>query len=317
MRENVELLISVIIPIYKVEKYLERCVDSVINQSYSNLEIILVDDGSPDQCPVICDDYAKQDNRVKVIHKINGGLSSARNIGLDIAKGDYIYFLDSDDFLCEDTIQSLYEFLKNNDADISICSMKYVDESGREINAPMDSPILTENISGVIAIEKIFQEAGYYYVPVWNKLYRKDIFKELRFPVGRIHEDEFIVHHVFSKCKKIACTSQKLYNYVQRSDSIMGKRETGLNLDYLEAYLERLVFLNKMPIKESLKERMMEKNIYGWLDYARKHGFDSIELNNKIKCIYKLVIKYIPILFGKKEYNVKEKISLSVFFSHQ
>ena len=124
-------LISVIVPIYKVEKYLTICVDSLLRQSYGNLEIILVDDGSPDECPAICDQYQNKDNRIKVIHKKNGGLSDARNAGLDIAQGEYVAFVDSDDFIDEDYICKLYDALQQNRASIAVCGIQIIDESNK------------------------------------------------------------------------------------------------------------------------------------------------------------------------------------------
>ena len=142
-------LISVIVPIYKVEKYLTICVDSLLHQSYGNLEIILVDDGSPDECPAICDQYQNKDNRIKVIHKKNGGLSDARNAGLDIAQGEYVAFVDSDDFIDEDYICKLYDALQQNRASIAVCGIQIIDESNK----------VTEQI--YVTQEKSFRVNGY------------------------------------------------------------------------------------------------------------------------------------------------------------
>lgn len=239
-------LISVIVPIYNVEKYLHRCVDSILGQTYHNLEIILIDDGSPDNCSIICDEYAQKDYRIRVVHKTNGGLSDARNVGIEAATGEYLMFVDSDDFIAANMIEKLYHALLVNNADISICNFKYVDENGASIlfnprfsNSKL--PIQDGVISGTdILKEKLFATKCWYWVVAWNKLYKKSIFSEIRYPVGKIHEDEFVIHAILMKCDKVACVSEMLYYYVQRSDSIMGMSKTdSRKIDYTEALLLR------------------------------------------------------------------------------
>ena len=178
-------LISVIVPIYKVEKYLTICVDSLLHQSYGNLEIILVDDGSPDECPAICDQYQNKDNRIKVIHKKNGGLSDARNAGLDIAQGEYVAFVDSDDFIDEDYICKLYDALQQNRASIAVCGIQIIDESNKvteQIYVTQDKK--QELYTGREIIKKELQ-GEWVFVTAWGALYDAKIFKELRFQCGR------------------------------------------------------------------------------------------------------------------------------------
>ena len=178
-------LISVIVPIYKVEKYLHKCIDSILAQTYTNLEIILVDDGSPDNCGKICDEYAAKDSRIKVIHQPNGGLSAARNAGLDIATGDYIGFVDSDDYIAPDMYEKLYNALVKNDADMAICDYQ---RFGNEL--PYDEMSLTtEVITGLQAMEKQNTVINCSFVVAWSKLYKSFIFSNVRFPVGKINED--------------------------------------------------------------------------------------------------------------------------------
>ena len=211
--------ISVIIPVYRVEEHLRECVDSVINQTYTNLEIILVDDGSPDSCPQICDEYARADDRVKVIHKPNGGLSSARNAGIDIATGKWIGFVDSDDFIAPNMYEKLYIIVEG--CDLAICNYSKVNEESALLNsdnAHMKDEVLTK----VEALYKAtYPSCMVYYITAWNKLYSSKLFADIRFPEGKLHEDEFIVHHIFDKCAKVATTSECLYMYRQRDGSIM------------------------------------------------------------------------------------------------
>ncbi|MCH5270483.1 MAG: glycosyltransferase family 2 protein [Lachnospiraceae bacterium] len=233
--------ISVIIPIYKVEAYLEKCIDSVQKQSYRNLEIILVDDGSPDDCGKICDRYAGEDTRIKVLHKENGGLSDARNKGLDAATGEYIFFVDSDDFIHPDMIRILYQNLQAAEADISVCGFLPVLEGKEELQTSSE-----ENRTEIFEREEVMhclQHRNLLTVVAWNKLYKSSLFAELRYPKGKLHEDEFLIHRLLHLCTKIVFTDRKLYYYLQRSSSIMGELKWSSVADGWQAYEERLAFL--------------------------------------------------------------------------
>lgn len=235
-------LVSIIIPIYKVEKYICKCIESVINQTYKNLEIILVDDGSPDNCPLICDEYAKKDGRIVVKHKKNGGLSDARNTGLDIANGEYLFFLDSDDYIAEDAIEKLYRILTETNSDLAICNYEYVSESGI-LDILIDSPIKNEVMDRDLLFTKLTEQRNWFYVVAWNKLYKKSLFNNLRFPVGQVNEDEFIVHKVFLKCKQGVSITDKLYFYLKREGSITTSAKSIKRLDVVKALADRCDFL--------------------------------------------------------------------------
>ena len=237
-------LVSVVVPIYNVEEYLLECVDSIISQSYVNLEIILVDDGSPDNCPALCDEYAKKDKRVQVIHKKNGGLSDARNAGIEKATGKYICFIDSDDYVAKTFIEKLYEALDKNNADMSVCGYKCVHSDGTmKIDERPKEAVLGENDYW----QKINPDMFTTFVVAWNKLYKKEIFAKIRYEKGKINEDEIILHQVVSQCKRIAVISDKLYFYRKREDSIMGaKKKKELSDDAYEGLLGRAeYFLDK------------------------------------------------------------------------
>lgn len=204
-------IISVIIPVYNVEKYLFRCVDSVLSQTYSDLEIILVDDGSPDNCPAFCDSYAKHDRRIKVIHKENGGLSSARNAGLDICTGEWIFFIDSDDWLTDENV--LFDFIekaRNEQSDFVYGLMNKADNT---------------NCSEVKANERfvdddLFFLSNPYMFSAWNKLYAHTLFQHVQFVTGRVNEDVDIIPLVFCKAKKIVRLNRSTYNYYFNPKSI-------------------------------------------------------------------------------------------------
>lgn len=213
-------LISVIVPVYKVEKYLRKCVDSIISQTYTNLEIILVDDGSPDNCPKICDEYAKQDSRVKVIHKENGGLSDARNAGMAVATGEYISFIDSDDWIENNMLEILLKEITENNCDIASCGINMVWEDNRpkEILFPFEGKIIINGAES--ALDHLISNK-YIVQTVWNKLYRKDTIVKILFPFGKINEDEYWTWQALAASEKIVCIGNPMYNYLQREGSIM------------------------------------------------------------------------------------------------
>lgn len=250
-------LISVIIPIYKVEKWVRQCVDSVLMQTYENLEIILVDDGSPDKCPAICDMYAANDSRIKVVHKPNGGLSSARNVGLDVATGEYIVFVDSDDYIHPQMIENMYEIMEENQADIVICDLKRVNEDGLDLSDHFIDVGLTGIFNKDEIFERMYGPAVIYCVVSWNKLYHKNLWLNYRYPDGKIHEDEFAIHHILDKCEKIVCTDKCYYYYRQREGTIMTEKSVEWYLDALEAFLERQTYFmkNKMANYIVLQDR--------------------------------------------------------------
>lgn len=242
-------LISIIVPVYKVEKYLSACVQSILAQRYRHLEVILVDDGSPDHSPALCDMFAQQDCRVKVIHQQNQGLSGARNAGLDLATGDYIGFVDSDDTIAPDMYSNLYEALCTQDADMGICNYLYVDEEGNQYLDPVN-PIQDEVITGRDNIlRKLEEDGNWHWVIACNKLYRKELFQGVRYPIGKLHEDEFVIHQLLLKCQKVACVSDALYYYLKHGSSITGSTFTLRRLDGAEAAFSRAeAFLsNQVP----------------------------------------------------------------------
>ena len=244
--------ISVIIPVYNVEPYICRCVDSVLAQTYQTLEIILIDDGSTDRSGAICDGYAVSDSRVKVIHKLNGGLSDARNVGIEASSGQYITFLDSDDWVDVAYLDTLYQLLKEKDADISVCG--FVKTADEKVLFEQKKPKVYE-FTNRQALNQIFDEYYIEIIVAWGKLYKSDLFSEIRFPIGKIHEDEFTTYKLLYLAKKVVLTNQKLLYYWQRPDSIIGK---GFRLK------------NKLHIIEALQQRADFFKIIGEQELAFK-----------------------------------------------
>ncbi len=227
-----EELISVIVPVYNVEDYLQRCIDSILCQTYKKLEIILVDDGSTDNSGKICDDNAKIDSRILVIHKVNGGLSDARNAGIKNSNGKYISFIDSDDYIREDYIQYLYSNLKENDADVSIGDIQLVFPNSKIENKKEKNSLVVLN---KIDLLKNMLYGGAYYISACSKLYKKSLFDDILFPFGKIHEDVWTLYKIYDNCEKIVCGSAKIYNYIIRDNSITNSSFSNKDNDLITA----------------------------------------------------------------------------------
>lgn len=237
-------LVSIIVPCYNVETYLRTCIESVIHQTYHNWELILVDDGSPDRSGKICDQYASNDSRIRVIHKSNGGLSSARNAGLDIIRGDYVTFLDSDDFWHVDYLIILVEMLTNHNADIAQCC--YV----RGVETTFPKHIQKHDVQ-IFDNHTIFTKQADKIV-MWGKIYKAELFNGIRMPVGLIHEDDWTTWKLYYKAKCIVVTSLPLYYYTYNPQSIMSISRKLPDLTYFNAYLERISYF------ETIKEKDLE-----------------------------------------------------------
>lgn len=248
-----EKCVSVIVPIYKVEPYLRRAVDSIIGQSYSDLEIILVDDGSPDGCGRICDDYALSDERIKVIHKENGGLSDARNAGLDIATGEYIAFVDSDDYIAKDYVETLLSALNEHGGDVAMCSyavtssVEYDDHIFRtQEGAYADgSTEVCDRKRLLCNLYDANHQDATYFIVAWNKLYKASLWKDIRFPKGKIHEDEATTYRIYDKAEKGVYLHQPLYGYFSAPESITRGGFYVKRLDWMDALDERIAFFEE------------------------------------------------------------------------
>lgn len=289
-------VISVIVPIYKVEKYLKKCLDSIINQTYNNLEIILVDDGSPDNCPALCDEYAQKDSRIRVIHKQNGGLSSARNAGFEIATSEYISFVDSDDYLNQNMYEKMMKLMLDTDADLCVCNYEKVDENGNILSSDSESPLKEEIINATQALHKLTEANNCYYVTAWNKIYKRNILTNSTFPIGKIHEDEFAIHYILDKCKRIATTSKAYYYYVQRNGSIMSQRSETEILDVIEALLDRYDYYCSIGHEDS--EYWIER-IYNVLYSFLRYVFACKSLSKKRRNEY--FAREFQLLFSKSK----------------
>lgn len=256
-------LISVIVPVYKVEEYLEACVESIKNQSYQKLEIILVDDGSPDNCGAMCDELAKTDERIRVLHKPNGGLSDARNAGLAVAKGKYIGFVDSDDTIEASMYADLYEAIEVNNADISVCCVRKI-YSNKQIDQDV---VRDKRYSKRKAVYEIINGENVESF-AWNKLYRRELFEGIEFPVGRIFEDMLFIPQLFQRANLVVHVNKLDYNYMRRDDSILGTWNLKTQAEFTHAQQDRFNFL--APLWPEFIPLMMVKYKHSLEDLGKK-----------------------------------------------
>lgn len=283
-------LISVIVPVFNTELYVKRCVNSIIKQTYENIQIIIVNDGSTDNSGEICRSLSKGDKRIQLIEKPNGGLSDARNAGIAEAEGEFLAFVDSDDYIHPEMIEIMHKTIIENDADISVCNFLYVDDLGNEIKKMNEQmPIKNRIMDTNHVLNEMFNPKGYYYVVAWNKLYRKKLFNHIRYAVGKIHEDEFIIHHLLGESNSIACTSSALYYYVQRDESIMKTPSFQSRLNNVEAVLDRARFCEKNGYRDYIG------NLYVMLcdRMSALYSFSSKSKGQKrtMKKVRKLILK--------------------------
>ena len=297
--------ISIIVPVYNVERYLEKCIDSILNQTFRDIELILVDDGSTDNSGIICDRYKNKDDRIIVIHKDNGGLSSARNTGINVAKGDFIGFVDSDDYIDENMYYKLYYLCIKNGCEISVC--KFANEiDGKSINLRENE--YTHIMNNEDGMKELFKGILYRF-SACNKLFKSDLFKEVAFPEGRIHEDLSTTYRLFGNVNKVGYINYEGYVYVKRSNSILTCKYSRKRLDAFIGWSEILEFTNrKYP---SLKEVVYACYTYTCIDhmyYILNQAADKDEKKELLGIIRKNVNKNYKGILSNKALTTKYKI---------
>ena len=232
--------ISIIVPVYKVEPYIHKCIDSILNQTFRDFELILVDDGSPDNCGKICDEYASKDERIVVIHKENGGQASARNKGIDIAKGDFIGFVDSDDWIESDMYEILYDICSNRNCDIANCSSTIYFKDRTVING--GHPLIVHNRNEAM---KTMLEGKLYDEVVWTKLIRRELLNGIRFNENIIYEDTDFTYRVIDKADRVGCIGKAKYNYIKRDGSTMDRAIKNIKIDAVLVYDDMYKFFEE------------------------------------------------------------------------
>lgn len=255
VNEQENPLISVIIPVYNVENYIDGCIESIRNQSYSNLEIILVDDGSTDKSGKICDYYATLDKRITVIHQKNMGLSGARNSGIDIANGMYIGMVDSDDYIKKDMYEQLLRELRNENADMAFCSfIRQIEKTGQMqyLTGEYQKQIFDRQT----LYEALFEKKYVVILPVaWNKLYKRAVFEGVRYPIGKIHEDEFAIHEIIGKTNRAVFVPVEGYVYNIRNSGITGQKNLKHIMQRMEAFQERMYYFKEKKLISLYKKQ--------------------------------------------------------------
>ena len=286
-------MISVIIPVYNTEKYIRRCIDSVLGQSFTDYEVILIDDGSTDSSGQICDEYVEENIRVSCIHNANGGLSKARNKGLEVARGEYIAFLDSDDYMHKHMLTVLHDSIIKTKAGLAMCAYRSV---------PVGAPDMKLNLSdysfrilnGNDLIDELYGPDGTSVVVAWNKLYKRQIFEKIRYPEKRLHEDEFVIHEILDKCGSVICTDAPLYNYVQREGALTETLTYDGARDKLDAIWSRLQYYSGRKYVYALRKtcKLWEYLIFDL--YKRAEGTeDCREIRRCVKAKLKENLPYL------------------------
>ncbi len=252
--------LSIIVPVYRVEPYLRQCVESILSQSFSDFELILIDDGSPDRCGSICDEYASRDERIKVIHQNNQGIGQARNVGLDCARGQYLGFIDSDDWLKPDMYATLISLADAYDADIAECAYLKTWDGGRTERDNHSKQTLV--IDGMTALRD-YTRGNYSHVVVWNKVYRKALWDQVRFPMGKLHEDVATTYKLYYKAGRVVQFDAAMMYYRQRGDSFMGVGFDPQRISHArEAYAEKIEFFNQKGLRNLGDQAAVEANVY-------------------------------------------------------
>ena len=303
-------IISLIVPIYNVGKYLPKCIESILNQTFKNFELILVNDGSTDNSGVVCDDYAKKDTRIKIIHKSNGGVSSARNAGLYVAKGEYIGFVDPDDYIDKNMYEKLYRLCIDNNSDIAICRFN------REINGKIQNKESTEEIielNNMEAMNELFK-GNLYRFSLCNKLFSKKCFNDVLFPEERIHEDLSTTYKLFANSKKAVYINYCGYIYVRRENSILTSTYNEKRLQAFIAWDEIIEFIDKNYYE--IIEQVIATFTYWCVDnilYILNQVNNSKKKNNYLNIIQKYTTKYYIYIKRNNILSRSYKLRIRIF----
>lgn len=328
-----EPLISVIVPVYNVEKYLRRCLDSIVNQTYRNIEIILVDDGSTDGSGKICEEYAERDKRIKVFSQSNRGVSVARNVGLKKAKGKYIAFVDSDDYIDANYLCELYSLIKNKSGDVSIVGQKVVyavNSNSCGGGAKKDTTELMELFNGAEATELMLYQKKIN-SSLWGKLFKKELFDGVSFPDGMVHEDLLALYYIFKKAKRIILSNTILYFYYFRQDSLLnGKRFDRHTMDILEimTMIKRDVLKTRKSLLPAVESRKLNAELFVIRQIPKSAEYLDVRKNivcdikkNRMKILHNpkvrfktkvgIILTFFGISFMTKAYNILNKLHIA------
>ena len=307
--------LSIIVPIYNVEKYLPRCIESILNQTFREFELILINDCSTDNCKEICEKYKKIDSRIIVVNKKNGGVSSARNFGIDISRGEYIGFVDPDDFIDANMYEILFNTANSYNSDMVICDYYKVSEYDikkyEEIQLN-NKGIIVENINNIDAIERILT-VGEKFIFAWNKIYKRRLFENLRDNEGMIYEDEFLAHRILYRCNKVSIINSSLYYYVQRKGSIVNSTFSSKKFDKVYAIKDRVDFLKDKGIVNLIDKA--EKSFIDYFVWNYFVGYQRLEnIEYELKRLKKEFNSVFYRILDNKFISLNEKITLFILY---
>lgn len=289
-------MISIVIPIYNTEIYLKLCLESVKNQTFSDFEAIMVDDGSTDNSRYICQDFCSNDKRFYYYYKENGGISDARNFGLNKCRGEYVFFLDSDDYINARMLETLYNNIE--DKDIAICNFNIVNHKEAKIDTCLNDKgeiKRIERMDSLDLLNNLYNNIPIIFNVVWNKLYSIELFDDIRFPKGKIHEDDFIIHELYYKSNGAIFLDYTGYNYVQRNDSITHNNYSKKNIDSIEVFVKRHNFFKDKNLRIFIKKNI-KAFVYVYaknMNMAKKYRKDLLYEVRKYDRILKDDIKYV------------------------
>lgn len=298
-------IISIIVPVYKVETYLNKCIDSILNQTFEDFELILVNDGSPDKCGEICEEYAKKDSRIRVFHKENGGQATARNFGIDVARGEYIGFVDSDDYIEPEMYEVLYNMCINDNCDMVNCSSKIYFKNHIKVNGNGEKVIHSKREAMRVVIEGLLYDEC-----LWSKLVKKSLLKDLRMPIGIIYEDTAFVYKIVDKCERVGYIGLPMYNYIKREDSTMDRAVKDIRMDAILVYKEMYKFVkNKYPDIADIVMLKLSNTCISIMNTIIKQDEFNIYINKYIE-VSKVLNKNFYNNMKSKNYHRNEKILL-------
>lgn len=285
-------MISVIVPVYNVKNYLNRCIDSIKNQTYKDYEILLINDGSTDGSELICDVYAKENNNIRVIHQKNQGLSAARNTGLDHMQGEYVTFIDSDDFVAEDYLQHLYACIEEHRGQVAVCRHRIVEE-GKELEFQDNAAEQIDILTGKDATYKIVKDSCEFMITACGKLFHSGLKTHLYFPVGKLHEDEFTIYKALYAAEGVIISNRMLYGYFQRAGSITNRSFSIRRLDKLKALQEASVYfeqLEETDLKWFAVKRYLLNIQIAWYR-VNKYLKEEKQVKEELRCEWKKIYK--------------------------
>ena len=299
-------MISVIVPVYNVELYIRRCIDSILCQSHTDFELILVDDGSPDNCGAICDEYSNVDSRVRVIHQVNGGLSAARNAGLAQAKGEWVSFIDGDDWIHPDFLSVLLKKVCDDGTDIAICSIKMVSNNQNDKRTGLVFEVERSVLNQQELVNRQVGLNAWIFVGACNKLFRKNLFKDIQYPEGFVHEDAAIWHRILARCSAVSLVEEAMYFYWQHPESITNSVFSIKRTDHLSAWADRICFTHLQGWKawEQATIKMFTENFFDY--YFRFQRTKENEMY--FKRMEQSLKRILPYILQDRNVSIRHKL---------